>query len=449
MPPDDETLSRALAHHQAGRLAEAEQLYRAILAADPNHAGALHLLGVLAMQSGRAADAAGLIRQAIARNPHESVFHSNLGEACRALGQIEEAIACFRRALELAPNFPAAHNNLALALTVSGQLSEARQHFETAIALDPDYVEPHYNLARVLLLEGNYQRGWAQFAWRERMRGHPSQRIGLPAWTGSAEEHRRVLLYAEQGLGDTIQFIRYVPLVQARVRNVIVAVQPALVPLLTTSGYQVVGMDEQIAAADLQCSLASLPALLSESGAPYSPQSPYLTAERTRVEKWLNKLQPTDGVRIGIAWQGNPAFYSDRFRSIPLAAFQPLARMPGVNLFSLQKDFGVEQIRQLGGRFSVVDLGEELDRDAPFLDTAAIIATLDLVITSDTSVAHLAGALGARTWLATSFAPDWRWLLAREDSPWYSSVRLFRQSRLGDWSDVFDRMAAALVPETR
>lgn len=449
MPPDDETLSRALAHHQAGRLAEAEQLYRAILAADPNHAGALHLLGVLAMQSGRAADAARLIRQAIARNPRESVFHSNLGEACRALGQIDDAIAAFRRSLELAPDFPAAHNNLALALTISGQLSEARQHFERAIALDPNYVEPHYNLARVLLLEGDYQRGWAQFGWRERMRGHPSQRFALPTWSGTAELHRRVLLYAEQGLGDTIQFIRYVPLVQERVRNVTVAVQPALVPLLTSSGYPVVGMNEQLTAANLRCSLASLPALTSESGEPYAPQCPYLTPEPARVEKWLNRLQSTQGVRIGIAWQGNPAFYSDRFRSIPLLAFEPLARVPGVTLFSLQKDFGVEQIRQLGGRFPVVDLGEELDRDAPFLDTAAILASLDLVITSDTSIAHLAGALGVRTWLATSFAPDWRWLLAREDSPWYPSLRLFRQSRLGDWSDVFERMAAALALEKR
>jgi hypothetical protein len=258
-----------------------------------------------------------------------------------------------------------------------------------------------------------------------------------------------VLLYAEQGLGDTIQFVRYVPLVQARVRNVTVAVQPGLVPLLTASGYEVVGMNEPLAAADLQGSLASLPALTSESGEPYAPQSPYLKPEPARVEKWRDRLQATKGLRIGIAWQGNPAFYSDRFRSIPLVAFEPLARVPGANLFSLQKDVGVEQIRQLGGRFPVLDLGEELDRDAPFLDTAAILASLDLVITSDTSIAHLAGALGARTWLATSFAPDWRWLLAREDSPWYSSLRSFRQSRLGDWSDVFERMAAALALETR
>jgi hypothetical protein len=279
------------------------------------------------------------------------------------------------------------------------------------------------------------------------MRGHPSQRFGLPAWTGSAEEDRRLLIYAEQGLGDTIQFVRYLPLVQARVRNVTVAVQPALVPLLTTSGYRVVGLDEQLPPADLQCSLASLPSVMSENGEPYAPQSPYITPNRTRVDKWLSRLQANEGLRVGIGWQGNPAFYSDRFRSIPLAAFEPLARLPGVKLFSLQKDFGVEQIAQLGSRFPVADFGEELDRDAPFLDTAAILASLDLVITSDTSIAHLAGALGARTWLATSFAPDWRWLLAREDSPWYSSLRLLRQSRLGNWSDVFDRMAAALALE--
>jgi Flp pilus assembly protein TadD len=449
MDTSDDALELALAHHGAGRLAEAGQLYRQILALDPGHAGALHLLGVIALQSGRPEEAVWFVRQAVARDPGQSVFYSNLGEAHRALGQLDEAKECYLTALGLAPDFAEAHNNLGLVLQMQGDFAAAQRHFERAIEIRPDNAEAHYNLARVLLLGGDYERGWPEYTWRERLRGHPSQALGLPRWDGTPTGDR-LLLFAEQGLGDTLQFARYLPRVRERAPNAIVAVQPVLVPLLRSSGFtDVVPMTEAPPGAQWQCALAALPGLLDGAQQPSMADEPYLRAQTSRIEHWRDGLSGWPGFQVGIAWQGNPAYYSDRFRSIPLAQFGPIAALEGVRLISLQKGPGVEQLDSTGDRFQVVRVDDQLDVSEPFMDTAAIIAGLDLVVTSDTSIAHLAGAMGLRVWVALGLSPDWRWLLGRADSPWYPSMRLFRQTRLGDWSDVFQQIAEALAQHRR
>jgi Tfp pilus assembly protein PilF len=449
MDTSDDALELALAHHGAGRLAEAGQLYRQILALDPGHAGALHLLGVIALQSGRPDEAVWFVRQAVARDPGQCVFYSNLGEAHRALGQLDEAKECYLTALRLAPDFAEAHNNLGLVCQMQADFAAARRHFERAIEIRPESAEAHYNLARVLLLGGDYERGWPEYAWRERLRGHPSQALGLPRWDGTPSGDR-LLLFAEQGLGDTLQFARYLPRVRERAPNAIVAVQPALVPILRTSGFaDVVPMTEAPPGAKWQCALAALPGLLDGARQPSMDDGPYLRAEATRVDHWRDVLSSRPGFRVGIAWQGNPAYYSDRFRSIPLANFAALAALAGVRLISLQKGPGVEQFESAADRFEVIRFDDRLDVGQPFMDTAAMMASLDLVVTSDTSIAHLAGALGVRVWVALGVSPDWRWLLGRADSPWYPSMRLFRQTRLGDWSDVFGQIAEALAQQRR
>ncbi len=451
MPTIEDAFRAALGQHQAGRLDAAETIYRQILEVVPTHAPALHLLGVIALQSARPQEAISLIQRAVAIDSLQPGFHSNLGEAHRALGQLPEAVACYRQALTLAPDFSEAHNNLALALQIQGQFAAARDHFEQALRIVADYVEAHYNLGRLLLLQGDYQRGWQEYGWRMRMRGHPSQNMPAPEWAGEPDGQRRLLLYAEQGLGDTLQFVRYLPLVCARVPNVTTVVPRALLPILTSSGFtDLIAQDEPPPVADWQCSLASLPKVFETRADTIPATTPYLHADPRLIEKWQARLEAVEGLKVGIAWQGNPAFYSDRFRSISLAEFAPLAKVPGVRLIRLQQKGNAEAEPAESDQLQMISWDSEMDAAGnEFMDTATIMASLDLVITSDTSIAHLAGALGVPVWVALSLAPDWRWLLARDDSPWYPSMRLFRQTRLADWSDVFERTARELESRSK
>jgi hypothetical protein len=253
-------------------------------------------------------------------------------------------------------------------------------------------------------------------------------------------------VHAEQGLGDTLQFIRYAKLLADRGECVVIEAPKALFYLLRQSGFEnLIPRGEELPPFDVQIPLLSLPLAMSSSMGGIPTDVPYLSADSARVAEWGQRLQPFVGTRVGINWQGNPEYTFDRFRSVPLQEFAPVAAIPGVHLISLQKQFGMAQMASLRDQFAVVDLGEQLDATtAPFLDTAAVMKNLDLVITSDSAVAHLAGALGVPVWLATSYAAEWRWQVNREDSPWYPTMRLFRQPALHDWNSVFRRMAKEL-----
>lgn len=443
----ESALQTALAHHQAGRLAEAEAICRRVLEQVPDHAVALHLVGTIALQQQRPADALAPLRRAISADARQAAVHVNLGEAHRALGQLDEARACYERAIELEPNCVEAHHNLGLAQHAAGDIAPAQRQFERAIQIQPDHAEAHYNLGCVLLLRGDFERGWHEHAWRLRMRGHPGQRLAIPVWDGSPLPGKRLLVYGEQGLGDTMQFIRYLPLVEARAAEVVVMVQPAMIPILTASGFKnLVAQGARIGPCDAQCSLFSLPGLLGTTLDTVPAKIPYLWADPQLVEHWRALLEPVSAFKVGIAWQGNAAYYWDRFRSIPLAAFEPVARLPRLRLISLQVGDGAHQIDDLSGRFEVVRFDDRLDLEhGPFMDTAAAMMHLDLVVTSDTAIAHLAGALGVPVYVALCTPPDWRWMLGRPDSPWYPTMRLFRQGTLNQWSDVFDSIADAIT----
>jgi len=447
MTTNHEAFQQAVRHHQAGRLAAAEQVYRQILTVEPGHAGALHLLGVIAFQSGRHDMALECIGRAIAIDPRQATFHCNLGEVHRAQGQVKLAQSCYEAALKLDPNLAAAHNNLGLALQTQAEFSAASAQFQEAIRIQPEYVDAHYNLSRVLLLQGDYERGWREYDWRLRIPGHPHQNLTVPHWNGRPIDRGTLFVYAEQGLGDTLQFIRYIPLVKERTANVVVQVSARLIPLLTQSGYgHLLPEGSPLPSCAAQTSMLSLPALWGTTAATIPAGVPYLSAKPDLIASWRTALAGVAGLKVGIAWQGNRAFYSDRFRSIPLAEYLPLAAVPGVRLISLQKTDGVDQIEPVADRFNFVPLGAELDTTSgTFMDTAALMMNLDLVITSDTAIAHLAGGLGVPVWVALSVAPDWRFLLERSDSPWYPTMRLFRQTRFNQWSDVFQRIAAALA----
>ncbi len=315
------------------------------------------------------------------------------------------------------------------------------------LAQRPDYADAQFALATCYLLREDYRQGWP--AWEARLRtGEFQPPRGIPRWAGESLTGRSLLLVAEQGLGDTLQFVRYARVFQQRGARVVLAVQRALGPLLKSGigwdALYLLDSGDALPGCDFYLPLMSAPyALFAETQA-IPREVPYLAPDAEWVQHWRGELTKIEGFKIGIAWQGSRDFGLDRWRSVPLAQFAPLARLPGVRLISLQKGFGAEQIAAVD--FPVVDLADRLDEAAgAFRDTAAVIASLDLVVTSDTSVAHLAGALGAPVWVALQFMPDWRFLLSRDDSPWYPSMRLFRQQAPGQWADVFQRIAQAVA----
>jgi tetratricopeptide (TPR) repeat protein len=473
-------LGVALRH--LGDLDGAAASYRQALALRPDYADALNNLGdVLALQ-GKPDEAVATYRQALRLRPDYAEAHSNLGVALRQLGRFDEAVASYREALRCRPGYVGAHYNLGVAFWEAGRPEEAADSYRQALAVRPDYARALFHLAQSLytishrdealaayrrlleldpgtdaeghlgraltrLLLGDYEAGWAEYEWRWRCSDFLRSPPRAPRWDGSPLDSWTILLHAEQGLGETVQLIRFAALVKRRGGTVIVSCQRPLLRLLAgCPGIdRLVLQDEGEPACDVQAPLLSLPALLGTSLATLPADVPYLSAEPALVEAWRQELARFPGFRVGISWQGNPRYRGDRYRSVPLRHFAGLACVPGVRLFSLQKGAGTEQLRELPADCPVIDLGPRLDeRTGPFLDTAAVMRCLDLVVTVNTAPAHLAGALGVPVWVVLPAAPDWRWLLDREDSPWYPSARLFRQAKWPDWDEVFTRLAAEL-----
>jgi Flp pilus assembly protein TadD len=426
---------------------EAIACYREAVRLRPDYVEALNNLGLALTEAGSPAEAAVLLRQAVRVRPDFVEGHNNLGLALADLGRLDEAVAAYEQALRLRPGYADAHANLGSALMNMGRVDEAVAAHDHALRLEPDAASAHWNRSLALLLAGDFAQGCREYEWRWKRKSAVPRPFRQPRWDGASLAGRSILLWCEQGLGDAVQFVRYASLVKERGGRVILECPGTLTSLFrTVPGVdQVVAEGTQLPGFDVQAPLMSLPAIVGTTSVSDKAQIPYLSADPQRTEYWHSRLDCVSGLKIGIAWQGNPRHRWDRHRSIPLARFIHLASVHNVRLISLQKGPGTEQLREVQGRFEVIDFGNALDQDGAFVDTAAIISCLDLVVTTDSAVAHLAGALGARVWLALSTVVDWRWLLERDDTPWYPSMRLFRQRRLGDWSDVFERMAAELT----
>ncbi len=430
-----------------GRRDEAGERYREATRLRPRYGEAYNNLGLLLTETGRHGEAAAMLAQAVRLRPQAVEGHNNLGLAYTALGRFAEAEACFREALRLDPGYVEGHNNLGSAYKEQGRLDEALACYQTALWLDPQSASTRYNRSLALLQGGDYAEGWKEYEWRWRRKQAAGRAFARPRWDGSPLSGRTLLLWCEQGLGDAIQFVRYAPLAQAGGGRVVLECPGFMVPLFSTCA----GVDALVAEGsslpeyDVQAPLMSLPGLLGTTLETVPADVPYLHAEPARVERWKARLEGVGGFKVGVVWQGNPRHPWDRWRSFPLQCLAPLAAVEGVRLVGLQKGAGVEQLKNLSGRFAVEDLGEELDAEGgAFLDAAAVMKGLDLVATADTAAAHLAGALGVRVWVALAAVADWRWLCGREDAPWYPTMRLFRQRTPGDWPEVFARMAAEL-----
>jgi tetratricopeptide (TPR) repeat protein len=433
---------------EQGKMHEAGACYQQALRLNPNHAEAHNNLGIVYTELARHDEAIACLQQALRLRPTYAQAHNNLAIALRDRGDLEAAVASYQQALRLDPNYADAYNHLGMVLMELGRMDEARAAFDQALRLRPDFPEALGNRGMVLLVQGDLEHGWPEYEYRWKCRGFVKRTLPQPQWDGSPLAGRTILLHAEQGLGDTLQFVRYVPLVKERGGTVLLETPAALHELLAA----LPGVDRLLASGeplppfDVHAALLSLPYLFRTTLETIPAGVPYLTADASLVEHWRRELAHLREFKVGINWQGNPKNPTQHYRAIRLAHFAPLARVPGVRLLSLQKGAGTEQLREVAGRFAVTELGSQVDEAAgAFMDTAAIMKNLDLVVSSDTSVAHLAGALGVPVWVAIPYATDWRWLLGREDTPWYPTMRLFRQSEWGNWEEAFERMAAALA----
>jgi tetratricopeptide (TPR) repeat protein len=428
-----------------GRAAEAAACFRTALALRPDCAGAHLNLGLLLLGVGRVDEAAACCRQAVADDPGLAAAHNGLGAAALVQGRLAEAAASLERALTLQPAFAEAHNNLGGVLQASGRPVEAAGQYRAALALRPDYALAHENLGMTLLALGDYVEGFCEYEWRQRGPAPP-----CPPWDGGDPDGRTLLLVAEQGLGDTLQFIRFAPLVRARGARVIVACQPELVRLLGSLPVldRVVALGEPWPAADAWAALLSLPRLLGTTLATVPAEVPYLAPSPGEAAAWAARLAGGPGLKVGLVWAGNPypnlpkGQAVDRRRSVALRQFAPLAGVPGVTWVSLQKGAAAAEAEAPPPGLSLLD---PMAGVADFADTAALVAGLDLVIGVDTAVIHLAGALARPVWVLSRFDACWRWLSGRDTSPWYPTLRLFRQPAPGAWQPVIERVAAALT----
>ena len=460
LKPDDPEILNNLGTSvwQRGRTPEALAYYLRAHQFKPKDFGILNNLGIATWDRGQPDRAAGFYRRALEIEPDSFDARMNLGVALSDLGHFEEALRWVRSALELRPDSADAWDNVGMTLAREGSWDEAMACYDRSLELRPDFPEAHRNRALGRLAKGDFEQGWPELEWRLKCRNPPGLSFPRPRWNGDDLTGQTVVVHWEQGLGDTLQFARFIPEVKRRGATVWLLCQAPLVRLVT----RVDGVDRVFEGCSplpdfhMHAPLMSLPAIIGTT-LDTLPRAPYLSADDATITHWRQVLERVLGVSdlatvftIGIVWQGNRDNRIDRWRSFPLAQLAPLAGLPNVRLVSLQKGAGTEQIRELAGRFPVTELdtsnnGQDDRRD--FLDTAALMSLVDLVVTPETATAHLAGALGVRCWVALSLVGDWRWMIAGDETVWYPTCRLFRQGKLGDWDELFERMAAALERE--
>jgi tetratricopeptide (TPR) repeat protein len=441
----------AAALRQKGQLPLAIEHYRRAVALRPDDPELLFRLAHALKDNHQLDPAIDTYRRAIALNDTFPEALYNLGLALAEKRDLDGAISSYRRALSAKPDMVVAHCNLGIALNEKGLIEQAIDCYRTAIALDPTYAEAHVNLGLALGRTGQFPHAWDEYQWRLKIPGYANAQptFPQPVWDGTSRAGA-LLLTAEQGFGDTIQFVRYVPLVAHRCQRVMLRCPRELIPLLQgmQSITQLSPMDAPPPEFDVHFPLLSLPQLFATTLDTIPGPVPYLKADPAKSATWAEKLAGAKQFKIGLAWAGNPQHKNDRARSIHLNLFAPLAKIPMTSFFSLQKHRSAEFAAGSSPGIEMIDHTGDLH---DFSDTAALIANLDLVIAVDTAIAHLAGAMARPVWTLLPFIPDWRWMMNRSDSPWYPTMRLFRQPAIGDWNTVITRVSRELqnrVPES-
>jgi len=443
-PPTPEALRALLEQRLAsGQVSGTVPAAEALVKATPDDPVAWTILGVALRSNGQPAPAIVAYRRSLALAPDVGGVLSNLGNALKDVGRLDEAIAAHYRAVQCDAKNATTWQNLGVALRERGDLKDSLAAFQHVLNLAPDHVTAHTDRAQIRLMLGEFGEGWAEFEWRWKLKELTPPNYKQPRWTGAALPEATILLWPEQGFGDTLLGARYAPLVKERVGRVIIGCQPELVRLFRT----IPGVDEVLAVGqtlpgfDVQCPLLSLPGIFGTDLETIPPPVTVSVSDEARA-----KLQPAfapyeNALKVGIVWSGNVRFKANHLRATGLERFLSFAEVPGVQLFSLQKGPRAADLDTIRARAIVVDLAPHLD---DFADTAAALEQLDLVIMTDSSVAHLAGALNRPVWNLLAYLPYWLYLRERADSPWNPSMRLFRQPKPGDWDTVFAAAKTAL-----
>jgi tetratricopeptide (TPR) repeat protein len=446
-PQHAEALARAEQAARERRYGEADGICRDILRAAPGHVPAIGLRGVIAALDGQVAAAVPLLEQACAADPANAAWHSTLGEMYRMLNQLDRALAMARQAMRLGPRQAGHLVNLAKVHVDRSEPDEGLAHFLAALSLEPENPNAHLGIGQVLLARGDFRPGWIEYEWRNKLEQAQGRfpPIRAPQWNGMRHDRGRVLLIGDQGFGDTLQFARYIPMVAERCSEVLLGCAEDLAPLLS----QIPGVGRvfsqwrDIPSFTSYTLLSSLPYVFGTDLATIPASGPYIQADPALVETWAARLAEAgaSGRRIGIFWAGRPSHPNNVRRSMTMETLTALGAIPGVTLVSLQKEVPAADARAFAAS-GVLDFRAELTN---FGETAALIQNLDLVVTVDSAVGHLAGAMGRPVWVLTATPADWRWLLDRTDTPWYASMRLFRQRRPGGWDGVMQDVEEALA----
>jgi len=422
------------------RPTEAIAAFDAVLAKEPRHLQALVNRGNARTELGEPDAALKDFDAALAMAPFHPLALYNRGNALRALGRMQDALTAYQQALTSAPNHPGAWLNRGLALAALNRHTDAISSYDRLLALQPDNVEAHFNKAMSLLTLGDYPRGFAEYEWRWKRAGMTTRKeFRRPPWLGEIPlAGKTIVLHAEQGLGDTVMFVRYVPLVAKAGAKVVLEVQPELKDLLIRleNIAAIVARGEALPPFDLHCPLGSLPLAFKTQLAAVPADIPYLRSSEAMIAKWRPRLEALPAPRIALSWSGRALHVNDRNRSLPLAQLDPLLALSNVSFVSVQRELRPADAELLAREPRVMHLGDELES---FDDTAAVLTLCDAVVCVDTSVAHVAGALGRPAMVLLPFQPDWRWTLDRERSPWYPAMRLLRQPAIGDWASVIAR----------
>ena len=445
----DAWCAEAEAHEAAGRLEQAEQILAQILAAMPHYPPALHQAAIVSHKRKRPVEAIERLERAIAAAPGQAIYHRNICELYRAQSRLDLALAHGQRAVELAPDDPGASYNLGVIHYDRMEIEPAITYARRALELDPTMASAHFELAEALLLSGQFAEGWREYEWRFDLPGSPRllPHQDKPLWDGKPMPNGTLMLIGDQGFGDTIQFCRYIPEVARICPNLIMACSSEMKPIVMQQAGITRYFDrwEDVPAFDAYCPLSGLPRLFGTDLDNIPAPIPYVKADPAKVTRWrarLGALVPRGYRTIGIVWAGRPTHGNDFNRSMTLAKLAPLARLENTALVSLQIGPSVAQVATYYGAAPLINLGAEIE---DFTDTMAILELLDHVVSVDTSIVHLAGAMGRPVSVLLPFAPDWRWLCERSDTPWYPSVELFRQVTSSSWSEP----VAAVVERLR
>jgi Flp pilus assembly protein TadD len=469
----ESAIKSAFEHHKAGRSDEARNLCSKILKRQPKNFDILNLFGVLhyqkqdydaAMQywkkaitinssnaevqhnlglafykKGQFDEAMPYFKKAVQLNSFYSDAWNDLGSAVLQNGLYNEAVEYYRKALQCNPNHVNACYSLGTVLLTMGKYQESLHFFHRAISLKPDFPRAHFNLAFVLLLLADFKNGWKEYFWRWGTEEFRIPNWQQPIWDGADLTGKTLFIHVEQGFGDMIQIVRYIPMVADRGGKVILQCQKELLSLIkNVEGVEhIIALQEPLPVFDIHCPLLCIPMIFDTDLDTIPAKIPYIKAEDLLVKRWRDRLGRSSAVKVGLIWQGNPVHKRDRERSIAFEKLVALADIKGISFYSLQKEEGSGESRNPSCGLKLIDFMDEVQ---DFSDTAALIENLDLVISVDTSVAHLAGAMGKPVWTLLQYSPDWRWMLDREDSPWYPTMRLFRQPSLGDWESVIERV---------